>query len=391
MNKMNKETFQKLSETHQPHCVSIFIPTHRAPEGGEAYKKDQLHLKNQLKEAEKQLKLFENSESEIETYLQPIRNLLDDTTFWQHLSDGLAIFYDGKEVKHFTVPEKFEEFTYVNNHFYLKPLVNLINDDQRYNLLTLHLNQVRLFEVSRQDLYEVAIADKAPTKMTDTVGEDYEPKHLQFRTGQGEVAGSDGIFHGHGESNQTVKKEEALRFFQQLSNGLEELLNKKKLPLVVACVDYLFPLFKDATDYNHLVDEHISGNVEHMDLNELQNRAWEIMNPHLNGKQKEYRENFEGNLSNRRAAYDLEDVIPASVSGRTEALFIKKDAEVWGKYIEEKHKVEIHEVRNVRDAGLLNMAAIRTINQGGRVYLVGEDEMPEDTSPANAVFRYEMN
>ena len=91
MTLLTKKAFTQLSGVHAPTCISIFIPTHRA--GQEVLeKKDQLALKNQLKEVSHNLAGQGYSDQEVKSMLEPAAQLLEDTEFWRHQSDGLALF-----------------------------------------------------------------------------------------------------------------------------------------------------------------------------------------------------------------------------------------------------------------------------------------------------------
>jgi hypothetical protein len=113
---INKKDIARLSKVEDALCVSIFIPTHRA---GEAVRKnaDAILLKNQWKEVTDKLRKEGLTPSEIEQLGQPILELIDNTEFWSHQSDGLALFLTKNRLEKFTLPIAFEAFHYVSNEF----------------------------------------------------------------------------------------------------------------------------------------------------------------------------------------------------------------------------------------------------------------------------------
>jgi len=115
MDLFKKSDFNELSEIHAASCLSIYIPTHQYNDEGEGMKKDQTMLKNQLKEAEKQLKILEHAQPEIDKFLKPIISLLDDIDFWKYQSHGLAFFYDNDKLRTYSLPHNFEPMTFVGN------------------------------------------------------------------------------------------------------------------------------------------------------------------------------------------------------------------------------------------------------------------------------------
>lgn len=385
-----KSDFEKLAKIHKTHCVTIYIPTHRTNAAGDGMYKDKTNLKNQLKEASHQLAIWEMKEDAINEYLKPIAVLLEDDAFWRKQSDGLAIFYDGNEVLTYSIPKVFKEYTYVNTHLYLKPMADLVHGSGRHFIMALSLGDVQFYEATQNTITEVRIDDLVPQTMTDAVGTDVEDKHLQRRSGQGEKGGSDGMYHGHGDGAASEKKEEAKKFFREVDKGIMKMLHDEDAPLVVACVDYLFPLYKEVNSYKPLKEQHVAGNYEHEDILSLKEKVWDIVKEQFEERKNMAKEQVNALLNNGKASTTLEDIVPSAITGRAETLFIKENEEVWGKYINEENKIDIEDVRRVGDTGLLNKAAVETINHGGIVYLVPEDEMPVENTIVNAVYRYEM-
>jgi hypothetical protein len=388
MNVMNLQEFEKLAQKHEPHCVSIYIPTHRVNEEGDAMQRDQIQLKNQVQEAEKQLTAFGMKESATAPYLRPITDLLEKTEFWLHNDQGLAIFLSKEGIEYHRAPASFTPYTYVGTHFYLKPLAPLIRDQQKHFILLLSLGEVALYEVTAQTVDKFQTGRKLPQELAEVVGYDYEESHLQQRTGHGERGEADGIYHGHGAGNESEKKEEILKYFRKIEDILTRDLNALKLPLLVACVDYLFPLYKEANTYPHLMDEHLSGNMEHEDLKDLAERSRALFRRKNEKELEHVKERFEEALSQGRAGYKAENTVPAALSGRVESLLLSRDTHIWGTYREKTHSVETTEVRKVGDSDLLDLAATHTVLNGGEVWLLPEEELPAPETESNAIFRY---
>jgi hypothetical protein len=61
--------------------------------------------------------------------LEPASNFLQDTHFWQHQSDGLAIFLSSYRVRCYRLLLNFEELVVVEDHFHIKPLLPLFTGD----------------------------------------------------------------------------------------------------------------------------------------------------------------------------------------------------------------------------------------------------------------------
>ena len=384
MSMINEKEFKKLASHKNEVCVSIFIPTQRA--GKEVLEeKNKKHLHSEWVQIRKELKEEGKDEALIGKIGKPIEELLEDRDFWRHQSDGLAIFASPDLFEKYTLPVNFEAYHYISEDFYVKPLVPAMTGDGKFNILAIQIGDVSFYEASRFSITPVKIDDLTPTRLEERVGYDYKEKALQFRT-QAE-GGEKTQFHGHGGSERD-EKEEVKQFFRAVDQGLKSYLNKEKLPLVVFCQDYLFPVYKEANTYNNLIDKVVTGNPNDTDLLGIHQKALQVAEPYLNETRNEKIEKYRELNKTENTTSAVSDIIPAVHQGKVDTLFIENRAELWGEYIEDKMKVKFHENRNSHNTSLLNLAAKKTIEMGGKVYLVEPEFMPEKESKMNALFRF---
>ncbi|TRO66386.1 hypothetical protein [Christiangramia sabulilitoris] len=384
MSMINEKDFKELANYKNEICVSIFIPTQRA--GKEVLEgKNKKHLHSKWVQIRKELKEQNVQENVINNIAKPIENLLENRDFWRHQSDGLAIFASEDYFQNYTLPVNFDDYHYISEEFYVKPLVHAMTGDGKFNILAIQLEDVKLFEASKYSIAPVEIEDLTPSRLEERVGFDYKEKALQFRT-QGE-GGEKTQFHGHGGSERD-EKTEIKQFFRAVDQGLKEYLNREKLPLVVYCQDYMFPIYKDANTYNHLVDAVIPGNPNDSDLMGIHQKAIEVMEPFLNDTRDEKIEKYKELSSTENTTSAISDIIAAVHQGKVDTLFIENRAEVWGDYNEENMKVEFAENNENGSTSLLNLAAKKTIEMGGKVYLVEHEFMPQKKSKMNALLRF---
>lgn len=382
---ITKEELLELAEMHNTHCVSIFIPTHRA--GEEALKgKDALNLKNQLKEIKSKLELQGMSVNDIETFIKPINDLINNSVFWRHQSDGLAIFLSDKVFRKYTIPVYFEEFNYLSNEFYLKPIIPLFNGDGLFYLLTLKKDEVKFYEGTRHSVTEIIIDDLVPSRLEDKVGYDYEQKSLQFRTQQGNKGA--GSFHGH-EDNDSNEKIELMQYFRAVDKGLMNILNDdQNPPLVVCCLDFYFPIYQKVNSYKTLFPQHISGNPADKDISLLHEEAWELLHPYFTKTRQEKRDNFAEFFGTVKASANIEDIFPAAFEGKVDTLFLENRADIFGIYNPSTRETRIQEAHHSPNVSLMNLLAMMVIKTGGTVYLLDKEKMPAKSSKVNALFRY---
>jgi hypothetical protein len=383
MDLLEKEELKMLIQRREGPSVSIYMPTHRAfPET----KQDPIRFKNLLRESEEQLKAGGLRSPDAKRLLKPAKALVKDGLFWQYQADGLATFISSDLFYHYHLPLKFDELLVVTDRFHIKPLLPLFSHEGLFYILALSQNEVRLFQCSRYSIREVELED-VPRSMSEALQYDDPEKQLQFHTrapaaGGGRAA----MFHGHGVGKDDAKNN-ILRYFQQVDQGLRNILKEELAPLVLAGVDYLFSIYREANSYPHLVEQGITGNPESLKAEELHGQAWGIVEPQFLKAQEEAMAKYKQLAGSARASKDLKEIVPAACEGRIDSLWVAVGVQQWGFFDPDKRTVHIHAEPEPGDEDLLDFAAVHTILNGGTVYAMKPEEMP-DEAPLAAVFRY---
>ncbi|PRX50606.1 baeRF7 domain-containing protein [Salegentibacter salegens] len=384
MSLINEKDLQKLSNQENKTCISIFIPTERA--GKDVLEeKNKTHLKSLWKEVGNELKKKDISEEKIQEIGKPIEELINDKSFWRHQSDGLAIFAAEGFFEKYTLPVNFETHTYISNEFYIKPLVPILSGDARFNLLSLQVEEVKLYEATKFSIGTVEIDDLVPSRLEDRVGYDYEEKTLQQKSGASSMGQKN--MHGHAGSDRE-RKDEILRFFHAVDKGLNEYLQKEKLPLVVACQDYLFPIYKEANTYQNFYEEVVPGNPSDTDMFGLHQAALKTLEPFLEKTKKEKMKKFNELNYTDNTGTSVTDILPAIQQGKVDTLFLENRSEIWGTYNNDNMNVSIDDEQTSKNYSLMNWAAKEVLRQGGNVFLIPDAQMPEKQSKMNALYRF---
>lgn len=380
-----KITFKKLAKMRNSNCVSIYLPMDK--KGREQNEHlAQAHLKTCLKEVYNDLVQLQMHEDEIRTYLKPIEELLSKVELWRNPSDGLVVFLDADEgLSTFKVPISFKPYSYVANHYYLKPLLPLFHDDGLYYLLELSQDYIKLFEATRFGFKDVYVEDFAPERLEEAVGFDYRPKMFQFRSGQN-VHGA-GSFHGHGEGKDDDKKE-LTTFFRAVDKGIKKVVADQNAPLVLACVDSLYDIYKKVSAYPNLYYKNVGGDPEFKEKKSLHRESWNLIEPYFQKTKKGKLEQYNELYHTEKTSNELNTIIAAAMNGKIDTLFIVEDQDVYGIFDTEKEKVILDDYRLPHNLSLTNKAALDTFLQGGKVYLQDADNMPIKESAISAIFRY---
>jgi hypothetical protein len=383
MKLLSKEELRHLVETRDEPSVSIFMPTHRV---GTEVQQDPIRLKNLLNEAEESLVVSGLRAPQAQELLGPARDLLDDDIFWQHQSDGLAVFLSSKLFRLYRLPFDFEELLVVTDRFHVKPLLPLLSGDGRFYVLALSQNQIRLLQGTRYSVSEIDL-EGVPESLAEALRYDDPEKQLQFHTQTGgREGGRQAVFHGHGVVTED-DKQEILRFFHQIDRGIQDLLRDDEIPLVLAGVEYLLPLYQEANTYPHLMDRGVTGNPETLSPEELHQQAWQIVHPQFEQAQKEAIAQYKDLSDTERASKDIREIVPAAYYAKVDALFVAVGLQQWGTFDPQTNTIHLHREAEPGDEDLLDAAAIQTLLNGGTVYAMEPEQMPDDV-PLAAVFRY---
>ncbi|HSB40322.1 MAG TPA: hypothetical protein VLK28_00700 [Methylomirabilota bacterium] len=360
-------------------AVSIYLPTHRAvPETLQ----DPIRFKNLLRAAEERVLAAGARASEARSLLAPAVDLLGDSHFWTHQRDGLAVFAAPGVFRRYRVPIRLDETLVVSHRFHVKPLVPLATGDSGFFLLTLSQNQVRLFEGSRGALAELEL-EAVPPSLAEALKYDDPQKQLQYHTG---APGRAAMFHGQG-TGIDEHKDNLLRFFRKVDAGLHELLRGRRAPLVLAGVEYLFPIYREANRYPHLLDEGIAGNPERVSIPALHAQAWSLLEPRFTRAQEDAVARYRQLAGTGKTSTDVTRIVPATLHGRVEVLFAARTAQQWGTYDPAADRVHLGSEAQPGREDLLDLAVVQALIRGATVHIAEPARMPEP-APVAAIFRY---
>lgn len=284
------------------------------------------------------------------------------------------------------MPVRCGELTFVSDRFYLLPLFSLFEGDGKFFLLNLSLGEVKFYEGTRHSITEVFVEDLVPARLEEVVGTDYHEKSLQFRSGQGREAGA-AMFHGQG-AGKDDREAELEKFLRAVDKGLIKLINGESVPLILACVEHYYPVYKKITSYGFLSDRHIAGNHEGTDTYILHEMAWPLVEGLFQQDRTEAERTMQELSGTGKTSFDLNEIIPAALEGRIEALFVDQTKDRYGLYDEVNRTLIIDDKLKLRQASLYNLAAVQTWLKGGRVFLAGPGKMPFKMTGINALFRY---
>jgi hypothetical protein len=373
---------KNLSGRYPDWCVSLFMPTHRR---GKETEQDPIRFRNLLDQVDARLQSKGVRSSDVREMLQPAWKLLNDQSFWLHQSDGLAIFLNSEACRIYRLPLRFEELVVISDRLHLKPLLPLFTSDGHFYILALSQNQVRLLEGTKHTVDEVDLGEM-PKSMEGALQYEQFEKQLQFHTGTSTGSGQrSAMFHGHDVREE--EKDRILRWFRTIDEELSVLFSDSQSPIVPAGVEYLFPIYREAASHPHRVVEGIQGNPEELKPEELHALAWPIVEPIFSNAREKAISRYRKMAGTGHTTTDVKEAVLAAFHGKVDVLFVPVGIQVWGYFDPDSDTVYVDGDIKPGDQDLLDAAAVHTILNGGTVYAVGPEDVPDNGLLA-AVFRY---
>jgi hypothetical protein len=381
---LTRERLETLMNTTGDPLVSIYMPAHRRTNEAE---QDPIRLKNLLGNAEEQLKARDVRSLTIRDILQPANDLLEDPIFWRHQSDGLALFLGEGEAHILRLPITFRELAVVGDFWHMKPLLPLFAGDGRFYVLALSHDAVRLLEGTRHAISELTL-DNVPTSLAEALRYDDKEDQLRFHTNPRRPGGGgrQAIFNGHGMSRESGKTD-LLRFFQQIDAGLQPILRNQRAPLVLAGVEYLHPIYREANEYDFLVDEGVTGNPDDLRPEQLHEAAWPLVEPLFEAQRLQAKERFRNLQNGDLTVVNLKQAIEAAHQGRVDTIFVPIGVRQWGKFDPITGRLDLYADQQPGARDLYDLAAVQTYLNGGAVFAVEPIAMPVE-APVAAILRY---
>jgi hypothetical protein len=381
MSVMTMNDLRQLAAINAGPSLSSYLRMHRTRPGSD---ENPRRLKAMLRQAEHLLAGTDLTPGQRQDFLGPCRTLLEDRFFWEHQDHGLALFLAPQHFHYFRLPYAPEETTLLLDRFYLNPLLPLVTDDGRFYLLALAQKSVRFYEGSRSALRLLEVSDLPDSLETACPDMEFQ-NQLQMHTATA-GGGRTVVYHGSGEGRDELKKR-LLEFFRRVDHALQNTLRDHPAPLLLAAVDYYFPIYHEAAHNPHLLPECLPGSPEHLTHTELHQRAWPIVEPYLHAKVQAALQRARELVGTARTSTDPVHIAMAACEGRLDTLITGRGRRQWAAIDCSQARFELHADRQPGDEDLLDYATFQTLLHRGQVYVVDPNHIPR-LAPAIALFRY---
>jgi hypothetical protein len=370
MEQLTETAVRQLAGTRGTRCVSLLTPVR----GGEAAE-DLLRWKNLTADAESQLVRVGETEAAAAELVRPARAVLLDKDFWSNLpGGGLALFLAPQRARIFHLPGPVPATAVVASRFRLTPLLTFGGLEDGYFLLAISQKRVRLFRGTATAAEEVAVAG-LPESLAEVLGRHDRDEPLEYHThpalGYGRRSA---VYHGQGVGIDDAKSD-LLQYCRAVDKGLHPVLRDERVPMVLAGVCYLWPIYRKANTYPGLLEQGVAGNPDRLSAAQMHAKALPEVKPLFDAPQQQAAALFAQIVGTGRTASDLAEVVTASERGLVEILFVATDAERQGRVVDSGEVIAGCEPQP-GDEDLLNRAAADTLAHGGTVFTVPTNAVP---------------
>lgn len=371
-----------LLTAHEPPCLSLYQPTHRhRPDNAQ----DPIRFRNLVKSLDESLRQKFTSR-EVQALLKPFLDLAENREFWMHTLDGLAALGAPNCFRVYRLQRPVAEFAVVADSFHIKPLLRILQSADRYQVLGLNRQNIKLFEGNRDALDEVELAPGVPRTITEALGEEITEPHMTVAS-YGMGAGGPAMRHSHG-SKKDEQDKDAERFFRSVDRAVSQHHSRPtSLPLILAALPEYHHLFHQVSQNPFLLAESIETDAETLPIDALRERAWRVVEPRYLARLAGLIEEFGAAKAKGRGADDPPLIAEAAVAGRVGTLLIEADRHIAGRIDYASGRIKPGDLSHPEVDDVLDDLGELVLKKGGQIVIVPAERMPTQTGIA-AIYRF---
>ncbi len=359
MKTLDAELLNSLTKNESAPCLSIYLPVHKnVSESAQ----DPLNLKNIIKDIRTNVK--PEDVQGVESLLEPVEKYLEEKSFVRENDGTLAIFSSPKVFETVFLPTAHAPAFFVDDCFYVLPLLTFASENKRFHVLTVGKNHVRLFEGDRYRFEEISLGDDIPRTMKEALGYDLTDNHLHA------AAGGSAAIHGYMEITDE-KDTDNVRFFRIIDHEINTNYSKpEKIPLILAALPENQSLFQSLSKNECLLKDYIALNADSIDKADLHQHALAIFEQAKTQQVAKQLERFAVGKSEKLATDEVADIARHAMDSRIDQLFIAE-----GKTLAGTISVEDRKIKPNKDSygDIINQIALLTYKNGGQVHTLANN------------------
>lgn len=386
MTNITLSQLQELAQFSHAACLSLLIPTD--PHNADP-RINQTAFRKLADQALDRLKERDGGKETAETLKGLAAELLADEVFWKEQGESFLVLVGGKFAKTYKLPESQKEMLMVNGHFYILPLVPIVNSHCTFFILELDKEHTRMWKGSTTEPLQVVTVPELPKSVEEVTGLEMNERQLQFKT-LGRGAGTQRQAASfHGSSSWKDDKDRYLeRFLHAVDKAVMAFFKDKKYPLLLSGTEEPVVMYRKISKYGNIFSDDLkkAANPNHR-KEQLQEQAAVYMESLLEEKRAAAVARFEEEPVAARKLSVLPEILRQAAQGKVETLLVAEGERCWGIFEPETLTTVIENEQMPFSSELLNIAAQLTLANGGEVFTPPIEQMPGEEKVA-AVLRY---
>ncbi|WP_421681970.1 hypothetical protein HKW98_12710 [Stutzerimonas urumqiensis] len=383
---LTRETLKHLLALKEKPCLSLYQPTHRSfPER----EQDPIRFKQLVRQLEDSLK--KQGVTDYQSLTAPFHELIDDVDFWNSSRDGLAVFAAPGYFEWFRLQRKVPELAVANDRMHVKPLLRIAQSADRYQILAITLDSVKLYEGNRDGIDEIRLADGVPATIEEALGRELTEKGQSgFPQGFSRASerGDPMQTEAGGAGRQDEIDRDRERFFREVDKAVLEHHSKPSgLPLILAALPEHQAVFRKLSHNTFLLPEGIEKDHALLSRDELRQLSWEVMQPKYLKRLTGLLDQFGESRGQGLATDEIEEIGHSIIEGRVATLLVEAERQIPGQADPTEGKALPATPQSATTPDLLDELTVWTFEHGGDVVVVPKDRMPTKSGVA-ALYRY---
>jgi hypothetical protein len=383
----SKADLTTLIEAAPRMAVSLYLPTQTH---GRETRQNPIMLKNLLGQAAEALGEHALAARDSEALLEPATRLVEDYEFWQHQDLGLVIFLSDAGMQVYKLPIPVPERAVTGPGFHIAPLLPLQEQDAVFVILTMTAEAANVWQATRFSLTEIEVADLPRSLESLDEAPDYEGALQSHGFGRPNTGGQNmPKTQVYGDSPEEWRKGRLVEFTRRAGSALAAHLARDPKPVVVVADAAMGGHLRRDVALTPLVAGFVEVNPATQDAAALLAAATAVMQPrHDEAVDAAVAQlNTQLGRGDATACTAPEQIISAARAGRVDQLFLVPDAVLRGTLDSETGAVQVMRDAKGGTLDLLDKSAQLSLVNGGVVWLVAQDRLPEGTAMA-AILRY---
>lgn len=380
---INPETINELVSHQNELCLSIFQPTHRSfPDN----KQDSIRFRNLVDKLEKSL-LTKHPAEDVEKLLKNFRQLESDKEVWNYNWEGLGVLASPGMFKIFRLPIEVPEVALASDTFFTKPLRQVLQSTNRYQILGLSRKSIKMYEGNGRTLNEIELAKEIPKTLNEALGYQHTEPHTTVGSYGGVGSGASPMHHGQGGKSPEIEIDDE-RFFRIIAKAVYEHYSKpSKLPLILASLPEHQHLFEQVSENPYLLSGKIPHHPDSISKEELESLAWKVFEPKFKNDMSELKDKFNSAHANNLGSDNLEEISKAVFEGRVKTLLVSADSQVSGQLDRTNGHIVESDVKGPTEDDLLDDLSEFATEKGASVFVLPKNQIPVNSGIA-AIYRY---